>query len=102
MSPKSLKAGFSGSRSRHNSEIEEKVREIISKLTPADEVCHGGCPRGADAFAQKWAEFYGIPTKIFYPEKPKAKYYLKRNTELAKYIDILYAFPRSRESVSLR
>lgn len=93
-----MKLGISGSRRRNTQEDKQKLKELIQEIKP-DELISGGCPLGADKFAEELSEELNIPIKIFYPEKvePNSPYYkhvqsfFKRNKQIAESSDRLIA-----------
>jgi len=86
--------GIVGSRRRNTEEDYKKVEDtFLSIYTPGDTICSGGCPKGADNFAERIAEKYKIPIKIFKAEWKrlgKVAGFI-RNTDIAKESDILIA-----------
>jgi hypothetical protein len=59
--------GIVGSRRRNNVKDYSAVKEAFFKIyKPGDSICSGGCPLGADKFAEIIAETYQIPI-IIYP-----------------------------------
>ena len=87
-----MKIAFSGSRYRSE---RKKIRKILENLNQKEDVIvHGGCPRGIDKEVDEIARELGFKVIVFYPERHEAKYFLKRNIEIAKFADILYAFPK--------
>lgn len=94
-----MRVAFSGSRYRSaRGQIEKILREYDPRK---DIVVHGGCSIGIDKEVDEIARKLGFRVVVFYPRKPEPKYYLKRNREMAKYADILYAFPKSKETGEL-
>jgi len=95
-----IKIAFSGSRKRSaRLQIRNIILGYINKYGIENIVIvHGGCPKGIDAEVKEIAEELGVKQVIFYPEKQEARYYLERNKKIARYADILYAFPGSRET----
>jgi len=93
-----MKVAFSGSRYRSE---RYKIRKVLEIYNPEkDIIVHGGCPRGIDKEVDEIAREMGFKVVVFYPEKYEAKYFLKRNIKIAKFADILYAFPK-RKTVEL-
>lgn len=87
-----MKVAFSGSRYRSE---RNKIRNILTHYNPKkDIIVHGGCPRGIDKEVDEIARKMGFKVIVFYPEKPEARYFLNRNIKIAKFSDILYAFPK--------
>lgn len=88
------KIGVIGSRRRDSIEDYKLVAKRFFEIyRPGDWIVSGGCPEGGDRFAQKIAKEFGIPILIFYPNWPKYKRGagFMRNTEIAKYSDVLVA-----------
>lgn len=86
--------GIVGSR-RRNGESDYSIvdHEFLKIYEPGDIIVSGGCPSGADHFAELIAKKYGITIKIFYSDWEK---YGKiagfiRNTDIAKTSDVLIA-----------
>lgn len=98
-----MKIGIVGSRRRNTDRDRRYVFELVEYLikTYDDELVlvSGGCPDGADGFAEQAADFYGVSMLVHYPAKwPKASTYgeatsrfYARNLKIAKDSDILYA-----------
>ena len=60
--------GVIGTRRRNSGEAWKKVKIVIPKLyQKGDWLCSGGCEKGGDRFAEKFAKQEGIPILIFYP-----------------------------------
>jgi len=86
--------GVVGSRRRDSQVDKIKVESKILELyEPGDILVSGGCPKGADHFAEEIAKEYGMPILIFYPnwsaEGRRAG--LARNTHIAKRSHVLIA-----------
>jgi hypothetical protein len=86
--------GIVGSRRRDTKEDALKVYEAFADIYKKDDmICSGGCPKGADKFAENIAKECLIPIRIFHADWNK---YGKsagfiRNTDIAKLSDILIA-----------
>jgi hypothetical protein len=68
-------------------------KEFLNVYKNGDLIVSGGCVRGGDAFAEKFAKEYSIPIKIHYADWEK---YHKgagfiRNTYIAEDADVLIA-----------
>jgi len=92
-----MKLGIVGSRKRDSMRDKALLRQRILVLNP-EVIISGGCPRGADRFAEELAEELGIPIKIHYPEiSDGASYweriraYYARNQKIAEDSDYLIA-----------
>lgn len=86
--------GIVGSRRRNtNADYAAVHNELNSHYEAGDWLVSGGCPQGADNFAEKIAKAQGYPILIFYPDwKGVGKYAgFKRNTDIALNSDILIA-----------
>lgn len=95
---KEIKLGIVGSRRRVSIKDKDLIRRKILELKPTMLVS-GGCPKGADKFAEELAKEFNIPITIFKPEftgKEKhfgevvARYYA-RNKKIAIHSDCLIA-----------
>lgn len=62
-----MKLGIVGSRRRARLEDLQILRERVKQLQPSM-IISGGCPTGADAFAEQIAKELGIPITIYYPK----------------------------------
>jgi len=87
-----VKLGVVGSRRRNDPVDKLLVRKWIKELKP-DFLVSGGCPKGADRFAEEIAKELSIPIIIF---KADWSGYGKiagfiRNTDIAKESDMLLA-----------
>lgn len=86
--------GIIGTRRRDSSGAFKIVQEeFFLHYEEGDWICSGGCPKGADRFAEVIAKQNGIPIIIFYPDyKKKGRYApFERNTFIADKSDILIA-----------
>ena len=98
-----MKVGIVGSRRRNIEEDKNILRQALIKLIEngyASSLVSGGCPKGADKFAEELAEELILPIKIFKPkfEEMKnqtrweyARVCFERNTLIAMESDILIA-----------
>lgn len=100
----SLKLGVVGSRRRNSIKDKKLLKEFIYKakqLFGNLELISGGCPKGADRFADEIAYELNIPIINHYPDKSKlssnpkryefTKIYYDRNILIAKDCDCLVA-----------
>jgi hypothetical protein len=99
--------GVVGSRRRNSREDLAIVRDAVRKIWKlGDRIVSGGCPKGADWFAEIVAEELGVRDEmiIFYPDlslmdpdKPRRFEYGRvcklRNTSIARTSTILLALP---------
>ena len=99
--------GIVGSRRRNNPRDYKVVRNKLLSLILSEgldfkkvTLISGGCPEGADKFAEKIARDYGMKIKIHYPDKSKivtgqrwewTKINYERNTLIARDSDTLIA-----------
>ena len=90
-----LRIGIIGSRRRDTQEDFVKVEDMFFFIydPEGDSIVSGGCPKGADNFAEQIAKEHGIPIKIWYANW---KRYGKgagfvRNGDIAKDSDVLIA-----------
>lgn len=102
-----VKVGVVGSRRRDTIADKIIVRNAIKYLMKKDpevtiHLVSGGCPLGADRFAEEVAEELGLNITIHYPDKSKleaqerwayAKINFARNTLIAEDCDMLVALP---------
>lgn len=86
--------GIVGSRRRNTDADYTAVLEAFKKLyTLGDEIVSGGCPQGADRFAEVIAKKLQVPIKIYYAEWDrlgKGAGFV-RNTDIAADADKLIA-----------
>ena len=80
-----MKLGIIGSRRRAKVEDHLILRERVKQLHP-DMIISGGCPTGADAFAEQIARETGIPILIYYPKLDSLRTYTRQQV-----IDAMYA-----------
>jgi len=100
------KIGIVGSRRRNTPEDFAQVEKEFFKIyDKGDTIVSGGCPEGADRFAEMLRDKYSIPMNIHYPDKikldlelvkhnPRGAYAVinfARNTLIAEDCDILMA-----------
>lgn len=95
--------GIVGSRRRNSNKDFIKVKEaLVSVYRRGDTLVSGGCPKGADRFAEIIACTASIPIQVHYPDRNKldpklpkrvafAKINYDRNTLIAQDADILIA-----------
>jgi len=101
---KTIRIGIVGSRARNSREDKNIIKNLLIKKMKQGRRFHivsGGCPRGADRFAEECAKELGIPITIYYPDKSKlpdnpknydwAKVFYERNTWIAEDCDVLLA-----------
>ena len=62
-----MRLGIVGSRRRNEERDKAIVRAIILELKPSL-IVSGGCPKGADRFAEELAAELDIPIKVYYPD----------------------------------
>jgi len=99
-----MRIGIVGSRRRISKEDEkyifDLVQEHINEFGTASLVLvSGGCPVGADAFAERAADYFGVSILVHYPVKlPKVKSRyeaaernFERNRKIARDSDIVFA-----------
>lgn len=97
-----MKLGIVGSRRRNSPEDKAIIKGRILALHPTL-IISGGCPQGADKFAEELAKELSIPIRIFCPEKipagsPRwayAKVNYARNKLIAQNSDRLIALVAS-------
>ena len=92
-----MKLGIVGSRRRNNPEDKELIKKRILLIGP-EEIVSGGCPRGADRFAEQLARDLKIPITIYRPDCALSAGRWKfieacyiRNEKVARRSDILLA-----------
>jgi hypothetical protein len=79
--------GIVGSRRRNTqADFEIVEKEFFEIYTEGDWIISGGCPKGADNFAEQIAKKYGIPILIFPANWKKfgRRAGFVRNTDIAK------------------
>ena|SRR3990167_4227142 len=102
-----LKVGIVGSRRRNTQDDKKILKEALLKLLEKTqkknklvELVSGGCPKGADKFAEELAEELDLKITIHYPDKKKMRFQAyseyaricyERNTLIAQDSDILIA-----------
>ncbi len=83
--------------SRRRTSVEDRallVAKFAEIYNEGDWIVSGGCPTGADAYAEAIAKTMGITIIIHYPDWNKGKWAgLARNTDIAKTCDIVLAMP---------
>ena len=86
-----MKVAIIGSRDLHM-DIEKYIRQYIN-IENITLIISGGA-RGIDRLAERYAQTYNIPMKIFYPEYEKygSTAPLRRNIEIVDMADIVVAF----------
>ena len=92
-----MKLGIVGSR-RRNTEEDKKLIKAAILISAPDMLISGGCPKGADRFAEELARELNIPIRIYHPEvtglRSKwdfTKAYYERNKKIAEKSDYLVA-----------
>jgi hypothetical protein len=86
--------GVVGSRRRVSIKDYKIVTKAIAKhFQPGDHLVSGGCPKGADAFAEIFAKVEGLTITIHYPnwKKHGKAAGIIRNTAIAMDCDVLIA-----------
>lgn len=88
-----MKIGIVGSRRRNLPADYWKVRNVLAQVYKlGDTIVSGGCPKGADHFADLLAKERDIPIKIYPADWSLGKHAgFLRNTDIAKDSDILIA-----------
>lgn len=104
-----MNVGIVGSRRRNKLidkiALERQLRKLIRRYGKESiVVVSGGCPLGADRFAEELVEEYGLPEPIIHrPDRSKleadtrwayTKMFHARNTDIARDSDILIALTR--------
>lgn len=86
--------GVIGSRRRNTGTDYSLIYDaVMSRYTDGDQLVSGGCPQGADAFAERIARTKQIPIKIHYAKWDKfgKSAGFRRNGAIAQEADILIA-----------
>ncbi len=93
MMPKVI--GIVGSRRRNTANNMVELLVAFDRIfVPGDSIVSGGCPKGADNFAEHIAKARGIPIVIHHPDWSKGRWAgLARNTLIAEDCDVLLAMP---------
>jgi len=93
-----LIVGIVGSRRRDSQEDYIKVKDVLIVTlvkygVSAVRLVSGGCPRGADRFAEMIAKGLGLPITIYYPDWKRygRAAGFARNTEIARNAQVLIA-----------
>lgn len=84
--------GIVGSRRRNS--VEDYLRVLAAfnlVYNPGDDIVSGGCPEGADRFAEIIAGHRGVTPIIHYPDKSKLDPELLKKAPRAAYAKICYA-----------
>ena len=79
-----MKLGIVGSRRRAKTEDHLILRQRVIDLNP-EMIISGGCPTGADAFAEQIAREMGIPILIYYPKLDSLRTYTRQQVIEAMY-----------------
>jgi len=79
-----MKLGIVGSRRRDSKDDWTLLYNRIAELDPSM-LISGGCPLGADRFAEEIARVLGIPITIYYPNLPKGWAHTKQESREAMY-----------------
>ena len=90
--PKTI--GIVGTRRRdEQADLQSVINAFLPLLQPGDKIVSGGCPKGADKFAQELAKEYGLTIIIHYPnwQKYGRGAGVIRNETIAKDCDVLIA-----------
>ena len=91
---KMKKIGIVGSRRRNSpGDFNIVAMRFADLYEPGDWIVSGGCPKGADNFAETIAKSKGIPILIFYPawERIGRSAGFVRNADIAEHSDVLIA-----------
>src|SRR4030042_5809772 len=86
--------GIIGTRQRDTPISFNKVREVFYQIyEEGDWICSGGCPKGADRYAEQLAKVEGIPIILIQPNYKKYKQSapIIRNGDIAKNSDVIIA-----------
>ena len=94
-----MRIGIVGSRRRAAKKDRALVFDIVQNAPSGAVIVSGGCPTGADAFAEMAADEYGHEMVIHLPEPVPAdsprwvwsKAFYARNQIVAEDVDVLYA-----------
>jgi hypothetical protein len=96
MKTKNKTIGIVGSRRRNKIlDYETLLAKVVVLLEPGDRIVSGGCPKGADNFAEMIAKEKGLTITIHYPDwnkHGKAAGFV-RNSRIAEDCDVLIALP---------
>lgn len=90
-SKKPMKVLVTGSRSYPEP---QDVFDVLASLSPTV-VIHGGCPTGADAFAERWCQDTGIPQDVHpadWQNYGRKAGYLRNVQMIAEEPDLVVAF----------
>lgn len=87
--------GIVGSRRRNTrTDYNVLINKFLDIYQSGDRLVSGGCPKGADAFAEEIAKRNGLTITIHFPKWQDSRFAgLERNTLIAQDCDILIALP---------
>lgn len=85
--------GIVGSRRRKSlADVQRLLKAFDELYEEGDTIVSGGCPEGADAFAEHIAKQRGVPITIYPARWSDSKHAgLERNTKIAEACDVLIA-----------
>lgn len=86
--------GIVGTRRKDHYTDQIRLEKALDKIIKSgDKLVSGGCPKGADRFAENIAKARGLTITIHYPDWDQHKQAagIIRNTDIAKSCDILLA-----------
>ena len=90
---KGIRVAVVGSRTFNNYNLLESVLNKIRSETSIECIVSGGA-KGADKLSERWAEEYGVPTKIYKPDwkKFRGRAGIIRNKDIVDDADLVIAF----------
>jgi hypothetical protein len=100
-----IKVGVVGARVRNTTQDKNLIRNVLKRRIGKGDTLHlvsGGCPKGADRFAEELSQELKLSISIHYPNKEDmkddsryeyARVCYERNTKIAEECDILLALP---------
>jgi len=86
--------GIIGTRKRDTSVAFKLIRKVFDEIFEEGNIlCSGGCPKGADRYAEQLAKAEGIPIITFYPNYKRFKggAPIIRNGDIADTADMIIA-----------
>jgi hypothetical protein len=82
--------------SRRSNEVQQqllfaRLDELLDVHGAELHVLSGGCPLGADAWAEEWCRSRGVTVTVFHPRSQTPKMFAARNSRIAAECELLLA-----------